>query len=55
MRPAADLVGFLHQSFAPDIWRAAADHIGNRAISQVADRADDFPLIGGRTGEINEE
>ena len=47
MRSTADLVGYLNQSFAPEIWRPASDIIPNRAVSDVADRVDDFPLISG--------
>jgi hypothetical protein len=46
MRPTADLVSYLHQTFAPEIWRPASDLIPNRAVSEIATRVDTFPLPG---------
>ena len=47
MRSVADLVSYLNDFFAPELWRAAGNLLGNFTASQLAEELDGLPLVSG--------
>src|SRR5437899_1823597 len=47
MRSAPELVAYLNDFFAPEVWRATYDLLGNISLSEAISNASQAPLVNG--------